>query len=345
MSDGVRMNTLYVLTEGAYLHRDHLSLIVEVERERKLSVPIHHLSSVALFGSVMASPGAMELCADAGVALTFLSTTGRLVARVDAPMSGNVLLRREQYRQADQPSACAKLAKQFVAGKIRNARQVIQRAARESDVAEDTTRLDVTAARLANTLGALERSEGLDSIRGHEGDAARAYFEAFSAMVRHQRETFAMRQRSRRPPLDPLNALLSFLYALLLHDCVAALTVVGLDPSVGFLHEDRPGRPSLALDLMEEFRPLTADRLVLSLVNRRQVEPGGFQTRDGGAVEMNEATRRAVVEAYQARKQEEVTHPVLEQTIRVAELPFAQARLLARCLRGDLPAYPPCFLK
>jgi len=345
MSDGVRLNTLYVLTEGAYLHRDHLCLIVEVERERKLSVPIHHVSSVALFGSVMASPGAMELCADAGVALTFLSTTGRLVARVDAPGSGNVLLRREQHRQADQPAVCAKLAKQFVAGKVRNARQVIQRAARESDVAEDTARLDAASHRLARTLGALEPATDCDVIRGHEGDAARAYFKVFSAMVRQGRETFAMQQRNRRPPLDPVNALLSFVYALLLHDCVAALTVVGLDPSVGFLHEDRPGRPSLALDLMEEFRPLIADRLVLSLINRKQVDAVGFVKRDGGAVEMSDATRRAVVEAYQARKQEEVTHPALEQTVRMAELPFLQARLLARCLRGDLPAYPPCVLK
>ena len=345
MSDGVRLNTLYVLTEGAYLHRDHLCLIVEVERERKLSVPIHHVSSVALFGSVMASPGAMELCADAGVALTFLSTTGRLVARVDAPGSGNVLLRREQHRQADQPAVCAKLAKQFVAGKVRNARQVIQRAARESDVAEDTARLDAASHRLARALGALEPATDCDVIRGHEGDAARAYFEVFSAMVRQGRETFAMEQRNRRPPLDPVNALLSFVYALLLHDCVAALTTVGLDPSVGFLHEDRPGRPSLALDLMEEFRPLIADRLALSLINRKQVEAGGFVKRDGGAVEMSDATRRTVIEAYQARKQEEVTHPALEQTVRVAELPFLQARLLARCLRGDLPAYPPCVLK
>ena len=345
MSDGVRLNTLYVLTEGAYLHRDHLCLIVEVERERKLSVPIHHVSSVALFGSVMASPGAMELCAAAGVALPFLSPTGRLVARVDAPGSGNVLLRREQHRQADQPAVCAKLAKQFVAGKVRNARQVIQRAARESDVAEDTARLDAASHRLARALGALEPATDCDVIRGHEGDAARAYFEVFSAMVRQSRETFAMAQRNRRPPLDPVNALLSFVYALLLHDCVAALTTVGLDPSVGFLHEDRPGRPSLALDLMEEFRPLIADRLALSLINRKQVEAGGFVKRDGGAVEMSDATRRAVVEAYQARKQEEVTHPALEQTVRVAELPFLQARLLARCLRGDLPAYPPCVLK
>lgn len=345
MSDGVRLNTLYLMTDGAYLHRDHQTLQVQVAQETKLAVPIHHLHSVAVFGQVMVSPGAMQLCAECGVAVTFLSATGRLVARVDAPASGNVLLRREQFRQADSPEACAKIAKQCVAGKLRNARTLLQRAVRESDVSDDVACLERASADVAHGIRALESVTDLDVVRGHEGDAARAYFGAFSAMVRCQRETFAMKERTRRPPLDPLNALLSFVYALLLHDCTAALTAAGLDPSVGFLHADRPGRPSLSLDLMEEFRPLVADRLVLSLINRRQVDGNGFQTRDGGAVEMSDTTRRAVVEAYQSRKQEEVTHPLLEQKVRVAELPFLQAKLLARCLRGDLPAYPPCVLK
>lgn len=341
MSDGVRLNTLYVMTEGAYLHRDHQTLQVQVERETKLAVPIHHLQSVAAFGSVMVSPGAMALCAEQGVAVTFLSTTGRLVARVDAPGSGNVLLRRAQCRAADAPDVCLALAKQFVAGKLRNARQVMQRGAREHAASEEAVVLTRAVEDIAHALHHLEHAETLDVIRGREGEAARAYFGAFSALVRQGRDTFVFRERTRRPPLDPVNALLSFAYALLLHDCVAALTAVGLDPSIGFLHEDRPGRPSLALDLMEEFRPMVADRLVLSLINRCQVEPDGFQTRDGGAVEMNDRTRRAVVEAYQARKQEEVTHHLLKQSVRVAELPFLQARVLARTLRGDLLAYPP----
>lgn len=345
MSDGVRLNTLYILTEGAYLHRDHLSLQVQVQGETKLAVPIHHLDSVALFGQAMVSPGAMALCAESGVAVTFLSATGRLVARVDAPASGNVLLRREQFRQADNPQVCAKLAKQFVVGKLRNARQLMQRSARESELLEDAAQLERACADVAYAIRALESATGLDVIRGHEGDGARAYFGVFSAMVRQQRDAFSMRGRTRRPPLDPLNALLSFVYALLLHDCVAALTAIGLDPSVGFLHADRPGRPSLALDLMEEFRPLVADRLVLALINRRQVDAENFQTRDGGAVEMSDAARRAVVEAYQARKQETVAHPILEQSVRVGELLFLQAKLLARCVRGDLPVYPPCVLK
>ena len=345
MSDGVRLNTLYVLSEGAYLHRDHQTLQVRIEQQTKLAVPIHHLQSVAVFGPIMVSPGAMELCADSGVAVTFLSTAGRLVARVDAPGSGNVLLRRAQFRAADQPQACVRLARQMVAGKLRNARFVAQRAARESDTPDDKAALDRAVDGIAHALARLETAETLDVVRGREGEAARAYFGAFSAMVRQDRETFAMRERTRRPPLDPINALLSFVYALLVHDCVAALTAVGLDASVGYLHEDRPGRPSLALDLMEEFRPLVADRLVLSLVNRRQVDAQGFRIREGGAVEMDDRTRRAVVEAYQARKQEEVTHPLLEQAVRVAELPFLQARLLARTLRGELPIYPPCVLK
>lgn len=345
MSDGVRLNTLYVMSEGAYVHRDHQTLQVRIEQETKLSVPIHHLQSVAVFGSVMVSPGAMALCAEAGVAVTFLSMTGRLTARVDAPGSGNVLLRRAQFRQADDAAVCARMARQFVGGKLRNTRQVVQRAARESDRSEDRAALEPATRDIAHALQGLEGAGTLDEIRGREGEAARAYFKAFSAMVRHDRTTFEMRERTRRPPLDPINALLSFTYALLLHDCVAALTAVGLDPSVGFLHEDRPGRPSLALDLMEEFRPILADRVVLSVINRRQVDGAGFQTRDGGAVEMAEATRRTVVEQYQARKQEEVTHPLLEQSVRVAELPFLQARLLARTLRGDLPVYPPCCLK
>jgi CRISPR-associated protein Cas1 len=345
MSDGVRLNTLYVVSEGAYLHRDHQSLLVQVLKETKLAVPVHHVDSVALFGPAMASPSAMQLCAESGVAMTFLSQTGRLLARVDAPGSGNVLLRRDQYRLADKPDACAAFAKQFVAGKLQNARQSLLRGARETPSPEEQANLTRASDHLDYNLRQLENENDLDRIRGFEGDAANVYFSAFSLLLRQQREAFLMNGRSRRPPLDAINALLSFVYALLLHDCVAALTSVGLDPSVGFLHVDRPGRPSLALDLMEEFRTLTADRLVLSLVNRKQVSPDGFKVREGGAVEMSDATRRTVIEAWQARKQEDVTHPLLEQKARIAELPFLQARLLARTIRKDVLVYPPCVLR
>jgi len=343
--DGIRQNTLYVMTQGAYLHRDHLTLKVEVEKRDLLSVPIHHLNSVAVFGSVMVSPGAMELCVENGAAMTFLSMNGRIMARVDAPQSGNVLLRREQFRRADKEADCAAIAKPIVAGKIQNARNLILRGAREAKEADDVRVLDDAAAALAAALKRLPGADNLDSIRGCEGEAARTYFGAINSLMRQQRREFEIAGRNRRPPLDPTNALLSFVYALLAHDCVAALTAAGLDPNVGFLHADRPGRPSLALDLMEEFRPLIADRLVLTLINRKEVGPEGFIKREGGAVEMDEKTRRAVVSAYQQRKQEEVTHPLLDQTAIVGLLPHLQAKLLARHIRGDIPEYPPCVLR
>jgi CRISPR-associated protein Cas1 len=341
----VQLNTLYVVTRAATLRRDHLTVRVEVERQTRLTVPIHQLESVAVFGSVHVTPAVMALCAERGVAVTFLSESGRLLCRVDAPCSGNVLVRREQYRRADQPGPRAEVARGIIAGKVHNARNLLLRGARETDEPEDRSTLAGAAQHLADTLPALGQAADVDSLRGHEGDAARVYFDAFSALVRQNREAFRLNGRTRRPPLDPMNALLSFLYGLLLADCTAAATAAGLDASVGFLHVDRPGRPGLALDLMEEFRPLVADRIALTLVNRQQVKPSGFTTRDGGAVQMDEATRRAVLAAYQQRKREEVTHPLLEQKVPLGRLPFLQARILARHLRGDLPSYVPCILK
>ena len=332
------------MTQGAYLHRENLTLQVQVEREVKLSVPIHHIDSVAAFGQVMVSPGAMELCAKNGAAVTFLSESGRLTARVDAPQSGNVLLRREQFRKADRPEDCARIARSIVAGKLQNTRGLLLRSARQNE-GEDAKALDAAAAGLGISIRRLESAADVDSIRGHEGEGAKIYFGVFNSLIRQRREEFKITDRNRRPPLDPANALLSFVYALLLHDCVSALSVAGLDPNVGFLHADRPGRPSLALDLMEEFRPLTADRLVLALINRKEVPPDGFKIREGGAVEMDDATRKAVVSAYQQRKQEEVTHPLLGQKARLGLLPYLQAKLLARHIRGDIPEYPPCVLK
>jgi CRISPR-associated protein Cas1 len=343
--DGIRQNTLYVMTQGAYLHRDHLTLKVEVEKQDRLSVPIHHLDSVAVFGSVMVSPGAMEMCAESGIALTFLSETGRLCARVDAPQSGNVLLRREQYRKADRPEECARIARCIVAGKLQNARALLLRGARQAEEEEDGKALSAAADGLGLCIRKLANAPTLDSIRGYEGDGARQYFGIFSRLIRQQREHFEIQDRNRRPPLDRTNALLSFVYALLLHDCVAALTAAGLDPNVGFLHVDRPGRPSLALDLMEEFRPLIADRLVLALINRKEVQPEGFVFREGGAVEMSEKTRKAVVSAYQQRKREELEHPLLEQKTTLGLLAFLQAKILARVIRGDVEAYPACVMK
>jgi CRISPR-associated protein Cas1 len=341
----VQLNTLYLLTRGTTLTRDHLTLRVLVQKECRLVVPVQQLESGVLFGNIHVTPGALQLCGEHGVAVGFFTESGRLLSRVDAPGSGNVLLRRTQFRWADLPERCAVVARAIVAGKVQNSRNLLLRAARESDDPADQQLLQQAASHLAETIQTLPNVTDADVVRGHEGDAARVYFEAFSAMVRQNRDAFRLTQRSRRPPLDRINALLSFVYSLLLHDCTAAAAGAGLDASVGYLHTDRPGRPGLALDLMEEFRPLLADRLVLTLVNRQQVKPDGFVIQVGGAVQMDDATRRVVVRAYQQRKSEEVTHPLLGQKTPVGRLPFLQARILARHLRGDLPAYVPCVLK
>jgi CRISPR-associated protein Cas1 len=342
----IQLNTLYVFTAGAYLRRDHQSVVVEIEKQARAAVPIHHLDAVAVFGPVLVSHGVVQLCAEAGIALTYLGESGRLIARIDAPRSGNVLLRREQFRRADQPEACTTLARSFVAGKLHNARNTLLRSARESGDVEDRTALEKAASLLGQHIAELPAAAGLDSVRGHEGDGARVYFEAFPRLIRPAlRERFPMRGRSRRPPLDAVNALLSFTYALMVHDCAAALTAAGLDPDVGFLHTDRPGRPGLSLDLVEEFRTLVADRLVLALINRQQIGVQDFQVRDGGAVELTATGRKSLVQAYVARKREEVTHPLLDARVRVGQLPFLQAKLLARHLRGDSDVYLPCVLR
>jgi CRISPR-associated protein Cas1 len=341
----IQQNVLYVMTQGAYVNRDHLALQVSVDKVVKLGVPLHNLQAVTVFGNVMVSPGALGLCAEAGVSVTFLSETGRLLARVDAPVSGNVLLRREQFRQADDPAKSLVHGRCFIGGKLQNVRANLLRAARDNASTGDRETLQQAAMELAASIRRLEFCADLDEVRGTEGAAARVFFQAFSAMVRQEREHFAPNGRTRRPPLDRTNALLSFAYALLLADCTAALVSAGLDPNVGYLHVDRPGRPSLALDLMEEFRPLLADRLVLTLINRRQIAPADFEVRDGGAVEMSPDGRRRVVAAWQERKQEPVTHPLLGQVTRVGLLAHLQARILARAIRGEIESYVPCVLK
>jgi len=341
----VQLNTLFVLTRKATVRRDHLTLKVLVERQTKLAVPIHQIDGLAAFGGVHVTPAAMALCAEHNVAVSFLTESGRLVARVDAPGSGNVLLRREQFRAADDESKRTAVAKAIVAGKVHNTRNLLLRSAREADSDDDRRELSSVVNRLGDSLRLLGAVTDTDSARGYEGDAARAYFEVFGRLVRVNRDVFTPNGRTRRPPLDRMNALLSFVYGLLRHDCAAGLQAAGLDPSVGFLHVDRPGRPGLALDLMEEFRPLVADRVALALVNRQQVTPDGFVIRDGGGVELTDGTRRAVIAEYQKRKRDEVTHPTLNQKCPVGRLWFLQAKILARVLRGDLPQYVPCMLK
>jgi CRISP-associated protein Cas1 len=364
----LQQNTLYLTTPGSYVARDHLTLQVEVpvypagleEHERtrdqaidwrKLSIPVHMLESICVFGASTISPPALDLCWEHGVAVNFLSDSGYLQARLTGVADTSVLLRRVQFRAADDPRKCAAIARQIVAGKIQNSRNSLLRAARESESADDQSRLaDVTDA-LARQIACLARmpatelASQIDAIRGAEGLASSQYYSVFTLMLKQQREAFAFTGRTRRPPRDRINCLLSFLYALVRHDCIAALTAAGLDPFVGFLHVDRPNRPSLALDLMEEFRPWLADRLAVTLINRQQIAPEHFREREGGAVEFNDTGRKRVITAYQQRKQETFQHPLLEKNLRIAQLPFVQARVLARHLRGDLADYVPLIPK
>ena len=339
------LNTLYVTTQGAYLSREGETVLVRVDGETKLRVPILTLGSIVCFGQVSCSPPLMGLCAERSVTISFLSGRGRFYARVQGPVSGNVLLRREQYRRADDEDFAAELARAMVVAKIANSRTALMRAVRDRPQDTGAGELSKAVQHLAALLKELDSPQPLDSVRGREGDAARRYFSVFDHLIVAQKEDFFFRERSRRPPLDNLNSLLSFLYTLLVHDVSAALEGVGLDPAVGYLHQDRPGRPGLALDMMEEFRPFLADRLALSLVNRQQVKGKGFGKTETGAVLMDEETRREVLVAYQNRKQEEIRHPFLGEKVAVGLLPHVQALLLARYLRGDLDGYPPFIWK
>lgn len=315
---------------------------MRVEQEIKLRVPIHTLSGIVCFGRVSCSPFLMGLCAERGVGLSFLTEHGRFLAKVCGPVSGNVLLRRKQYRVSDDEVGSAANAKAVVLAKVANCRTVLLRAARERPESEAAVRLERAALRLRRILEELVASGSVDGVRGYEGDAAHTYFGAFDDLILVSKEQFFFRGRSRRPPLDNMNALLSFLYTLLTHDTVSALETVGLDPAVGYLHRERPGRPSLALDLVEELRPVLADRLALTLVNRQQVSGDGFRRLENGAVTMDEETRRDVLIAWQKRKQEEIVHPYLGERVPLGLVPYVQATLLARHLRGDLDGYP-CF--
>jgi CRISPR-associated protein Cas1 len=361
----VAQNTLYLLTPGTYVSRDHLTVVVETPAYpegiapearlraaatsiRKLAVPIHHLESICLFGQGAISPPALDLCWEHGVAVNYLTENGYLQARLSGVADTSVALRRAQFRAADDPARARAIARCIVAGKLQNSRNSLLRAARESTDPADAGEIHAAAAVLADQIAALARDAGpqpgpdaLDRTRGAEGFGAKAYFSVFSLALKQQRPAFAFTTRSRRPPRDRINCLLSFLYALLRHDCIAALTATGLDPFVGFLHADRPNRPGLALDLMEEFRPWLADRLAITLINRQQVAATDFHLRPGGAVELTDPARRALIKAYQERKQDQLVHPLLDQTFRLGQLPFVQARILARHLRGDIPAYLP----
>jgi CRISPR-associated protein Cas1 len=343
------LNTLFITTQGAYLSKQGETVKISHEKKVLLQIPFVALESVVCFGRVSCSPALLGALAQAGISTTFLSQSGRFLAIVKGFTSGNVLLRRQQFRIADIPEKSTEIARNIVLAKISNARSVLVRAARDTNDSElDRNKtLKMQSERLLTTFINIRACNDVNKLRGYEGEAASQYFVAMNAL---QTKTptdsdFLFTKRTRRPPLDRINALLSFVYTLLLQDCRAALESVGLDPCVGFLHEDNPGKPSLALDLMEEFRAPIADRLVISLINRRQVQPSGFTVRDNGAVIMDAETRKIVITAWQSRKRDEIQHPFTLENISIGLLPYMQALLLARYIRGDLDAYPPFIAK
>jgi CRISPR-associated protein Cas1 len=339
------LNTLYITTADTYLHLDNDTLRVEVAHETRLRVPLHHLSSVVSFGHAGISAPLMHRLAEDGVALVLLDNNGRFKARLEGAVSGNVLLRQAQFQRLADPAFTLDMARASVAGKIKNTRQVLQRGAREAKAEEEARVLTRLADDLAASLRALPGVSSLDALRGVEGEAARQYFSGLNLLVRaDQREPFAMNGRTRRPPRDRFNAMLSFLYSLWMNDCRSALEAAGLDPQVGYLHALRPGRAALALDLMEEFRPW-ADRLALTLINRGQLTAKDFVLREGGGVSLEPDARKAVVVAFQERKKDEINHPLLAQSVPLGLVPLVQARLMARALREDGSPYVPFVAK
>lgn len=338
----VYLNTLYVTTEDAYLRLEGETVCVMIEKEKRLQVPLHHLGGFVLFGHTMMSPGLMGRCAADGRTVVWLGRNGGFRFRLQGPVNGNILLRQAQFQKATEPAQCLVLGKSFIAGKLRNSRQLLMRAAREAKHDDEKSAIGKSTQLLKGNIRKLEFADNLDSVRGLEGDGARVYFGRLNTVMRESvRETFFFDNRNRRPPKDLFNTLISFLYALVLSDCRSALETVGLDPQMGFLHVPRPGRDSLALDLMEEFRAVLADRLALTLINREQIKEKDFDHREGGSVLLTDAGRKIVITSYQERKQDTLVHQVLEQPVPIGLLPQLQARLLARHLRGDIAVYVP----
>lgn len=339
------LNVLYVTTPESYLSLDGENIVILVEGSAKFRIPIHNIESIVCFGYLGASPALMGFCAEKGVGLCFLSPYGKFLARVSGGVHGNVLLRKKHFRVADVENDCVSISVNCITGKLINSRVVIERGIRDHADKVDVAALQKVSDYIKNSTTRLQSCKTLDGIRGIEGDCAKIYFSVFDELILQQKDDFFMNNRNKRPPTDNLNAMLSFLYTLLAHDIQSALETVGLDPYVGFLHRDRPGRASLALDIMEEFRAFFVDRMVLSLINRKQITAKGFTTKESGSVMMDSDTRKEVLTAWQKRKQEEITHPFLNEKINIGLLPYVQSLLLARYLRGDLEAYPPFLWK
>lgn len=339
------LNTLYITRSEAYLRRENENVLICIDDEVRFRMPIHNLESIVTIGYAGASPGLMHLCASRGVSLSFLSLSGRLLAKVVPPVKGNVLLRKRQYELSDEHIPSLELARNFILGKIFNSRSVLRRFVRDHSEKPQVNIVARAADRLALCLDKLQKADSLDVVRGLEGEAAKIYYQVFDSLILESKKVFSFRGRNRRPPLDRVNAVLSFLYSLLANDCSSALETVGLDPQVGFLHRIRPGRASLALDLMEELRPYLVDRQTLSLINNRQIDERDFVVKETGAVLLNDDGRRKVIDAWQTRKQQQIVHPFFEEKMEIGLIPYSQAILLARCIRGDLKGYPPFLIR
>lgn len=339
------LNTLYVTTPDLYLALDGENIVAQLGKEVAGRIPLHNLEAITAFGYIGASPALMAKCAKMNIALTFLSMSGQFQAKVTGKAYGNILLRRKQYRIADQECESVKIARNFIQGKIYNEKSVVNRALRDYTLRLDEEKLKKVSGQLQDTLVAVGQADTIDRIRGLEGEAASVYFSVFDDLILQQKNEFMFQGRNRRPPRDKVNAMLSFAYTLLTGMCVSALESVGLDPYAGFMHTDRPGRCSLALDLVEEVRAPLADRFVLSLVNKKMVSTKGFIEKENGAVIMDDECRQSFLTAWQNKKMEKLEHPYLQEKIEWGLVPYAQAMLLARYIRGDLDAYPPFFWK
>ncbi len=335
------LNTLFVTTQGAYLSKEGECAVVSIEKEVKTRIPLHMLDGIICFGVVTCSPFLLGHCADCGVTVTFLTQYGKYLCQVQGATRGNILLRRAQYRMADDDEQTAALARSFVIGKIGNARVTLARAVRDHPEKVDVEKMHYAQHILAGCIKRLQDEYDQERIRGIEGEAAKVYFEVFNECITATDPLFRFAGRSRRPPLDRVNCLLSFFYTLLTHDIRSALESYGLDPAAGFLHKDRPGRPSLALDMVEEFRSYIADRLTLSLINRGQIHANDFNVSETGAVLLKDDARKTLLTAWQNRKQEEIEHPYVKEKMAIGLLWHVQAMLLARYIRGDIDAYPP----
>ncbi|NTW56066.1 MAG: type I-C CRISPR-associated endonuclease Cas1 [Chlorobiaceae bacterium] len=335
------LNTLFVTTQGSYLSKEGECAVIRIERDEKVRLPIHMLDGILCFGQVTCSPFLLGHCAENGVTVTFMTEYGRFLCQLQGPTKGNILLRRSQYRFADNYQQSAILARSFIIGKIGNSRVTLARALRDHPEKVDGVKMRYAQKSLASCVKRLENETDQEIIRGIEGEAGKVYFEVFDQCITVSDPLLRFNGRNRRPPVDRINCLLSFLYTLLTHDIRSALESCGLDPAAGFLHKDRPGRPSLALDMLEEFRSYIADRLALSLINRGQIQAGDFTVSETGAVLLKDDARKTLITAYQRRKQEEIEHPFVKEKMAVGLLWHMQAMLLARYIRGDIDTYPP----